>query len=82
MWATDAAKILTVDDGWVWFFGIIEHWNSECLGWHLVKKGDRFAAIEALGQAVQISYGTRSADAARGVKLRMDHGPQFKSDAF
>ena len=32
MWGTDAAKIFTSEDGWVWFFGIIEHWNAECLG--------------------------------------------------
>jgi len=53
MWGTDAAKVFTVEDGWVWFFGVIEHWNAECLGWHTTKKGDRFAAIEALTQAVE-----------------------------
>ena len=82
MWATDAAKILTVEDGWVWFFGVIEHWNSECLGWHLVKKGDRFAAIEALNNAVRNTYGAIEAGVSRGVKLRMDHGSQFKSRDF
>jgi len=35
------------------FFCVIEHWNAECLGWHVTKKGDRFAAIEALTQAVE-----------------------------
>jgi len=82
MWATDAAKILTVEDGWVWFFGVIEHWNSECLGWHLVKRGDRFAAIEALSQAVKNTHGAVEAVVCRGLKLRMDHGSQFKSQGF
>ena len=51
-WATDGAKIRTVDDGWVWLFDLVEHWNGECLGWHVCKIGDRFAAWEPLAQAV------------------------------
>lgn len=82
MWATDGAKIMTVEDGWVWFFGIIEHWNAECLGWHICKKGDRFAAIEALTMGVHSRYGSTQPDIARGLKLRMDHGSQFSSEHF
>jgi len=82
MWGTDAAKIFTLEDGWVWFFGIIEHWNAECLGWHLTKKGDRFAAIEALTQGVEKTFGGVYQGAARGLKLRIDHGSQFLSNGF
>lgn len=82
MWATDGAKIMTVKDGWVWFFGIIEHWNAECLGWHICKNGDRFAAIDALTMGVRSRYGSTQPDVARGLKLRMDHGSQFTSEAF
>ncbi len=82
MWATDAAKILTVKDGWVWFFGILEHWNAECLGWHVSKRGDRFAALEALNMAVKGRYKSTGKQVARGLKLRMDHGSQFTSDHF
>lgn len=82
MWATDGSKIMTVDDGWVWFFGIIEHWNAECLGWHVCKKGDRFAAIEALTAGVRSRYGSTQAGVARGLKLRMDNGSQFTSEHF
>lgn len=39
MWGTDGTKIRTVEDGWVWLFTAIEHWNAECVGWH-VAKGD------------------------------------------
>lgn len=82
MWGTDAAKIFTLEDGWVWFFGVIEHWNAECLGWHLTKRGDRFAAIEALTQAVEKSFGGTFDEIARGLKLRVDNGSQFLSDGF
>jgi transposase InsO family protein len=82
MWATDAAKVFTLEDGWVWFFGVIEHWNAECLGWHTTKKGDRFAAIEALTQGVEKVFESTSSGVARGLKLRIDHGSQFLSDGF
>ena len=26
-------QIITVQDGKVWLFGVIEHWNAETLGW-------------------------------------------------
>ena len=82
MWGTDGAKILTVKDGWVWFFGILEHWNAECLGWHVSKRGDRFAALEALNMAVKERYKSVNKQVACGLKLRMDHGSQFTSDHF
>ena len=47
MWGTDGARIFTVDDGWVWIFSAIEHWNAECVGWHVCKTGDRYAALPA-----------------------------------
>ena len=82
MWGTDACKILTSEDGWVWFFGVVEHWNAECMGWHVCKKGDRFAAIEAILKSVRREHGDISKGIAGGLKLRMDHGSQFKSDGF
>jgi len=82
MWATDAAKVFTLEDGWVWFFCVIEHWNAECLGWHVTKKGDRFAAIEALTQAVENVFDNTAPGVARGLTLRIDHGSQFVSNGF
>jgi len=82
MWGTDATKVLTSEDGWVNFFGLIEHWNAECMGWTLVKKGDRFAAIEALRSAVKNEYGDLKKEIARGLKVRPDHGSPFTSEAF
>ena len=82
MWATDGIRIWTVDEGWGWCFPVVEHWNAECLGCHVCKKGDRFAALDPLGQAVQRIFGSLDQDAARGVQLRLDHGPQYLSDHF
>jgi putative transposase len=82
MWGTDAAKILTSEDGWVWFFGVIEHWNAECMGWHLTKRGDRFAALEPVKMALQQQYGSVDRGVGRGLALRSDHGSQYRSEHF
>ena len=82
MWGTDGARVLTVDDGWVWTFAAIDHWNAECVGWHVCKVGDRFAALEPVAQGLRRRCGSVEADAARGLSLRMDHGSQYLSDHF
>ena len=46
MWGTDGVRVFTVDDGWGWIFTAVEHWNAECAGWHVCKRGDRFAALQ------------------------------------
>jgi putative transposase len=53
MWGTDATQIPTVLDGKVWLFAVVEHWNAEGLGWHVAKIGDRYAAPQAVGMAIQ-----------------------------
>ena len=53
MWGTDGARVLTVDDGWVWTFAAVDHWNAECVGWHVCKVGDRFAALEPVAQGLR-----------------------------
>ena len=80
-WATDGSKIWTPDDGWVWLFDLVEHWNGECLGWHVCKIGDRFAAWEPLAQALAGTLGGVP-HAARGIELRHDHGSQYLTDYF
>ena len=82
MWATDATQISTVQDGTVWLFGVVEHWNAELLGWHVAKRGTRFEALQAVGMAVRNQFGRVDAGAARGLALRHDHGSNFMSDAF
>ncbi len=82
LWGTDGTKIFTIDEGWAWLFTTVEHWNAECLGWHLTKTGDRFAALQPISMALTSRFGSVSADAARGLALRMDNGPQYLSDHF
>lgn len=82
MWGTDGTKILTLEDGWVWVFSVIDHWNAECLGWHVSKVGNRFSAFDPIHQAVKETCGAAQKGIAEGVKLRMDHGCQYTSDYF
>ena len=82
MWAIDATQVTTVQDGKVWIFGVAEHWNAEFLGWHVTKFGTRFEATQALAMAVRQQCGRLSADAARGLALRHDHGSNFMADHF
>jgi putative transposase len=82
MWATDGAKVFTLEDGWVWTFVAVEHWNAECVGWHVAKHGDRYAALEPLARGVTQYYGGVEADVARGLAVRLDHGTQYLSDHF
>jgi len=82
MWGADGLRVWTVEDGWGWVFANVEHWNAECMGAHVVKLGDRFAAAEPVAQGVLSEFGSVGADAARGLKLRIDHGTQYLSDHF
>jgi len=82
MWGTDGAKVFTVDDGWIWVFSAVEHWNAECVGWHVAKRGDRYAALEPISQGLTSLYGSLAAEVARGLQLRMDHGSQYTTDHF
>lgn len=82
MWGTDGAKVFTVEDGWVWIFSTVEHWNAECVGWHVCKHGTRFNALEAVKMGIEKHYGSATGDAARGLSLRLDHGSHYLSDHF
>ena len=75
-------RVETVDDGWVWIFVAVEHWNAEVMGWHVTKRGDRFAALEPLKQGL-LSLGRGvGKDAGKGLSVRMDHGTQYTSEEF
>jgi len=82
MWGTDGVRVFTLEDGWGWIFPAVDHWNAECVGWHVCKKGDRFAALEPIKMGLARLYGSTAAGAARGLALRMDHGTQYLSDHF
>ena len=82
MWGTDGVRVFTLEDGWGWIFPAVDHWNAECVGWHVCKKGDRFAALEPIQMGLARLFGSTSAGVARGLSLRMDHGTQYLSDHF
>jgi transposase InsO family protein len=82
MWGTDGTRVFTLEDGWVWIFAAVEHWNAECVGWHVCKTGDRYAALQPISMALGRLYGSVEGGVARGLSLRMDHGTQYLSDHF
>ena len=82
MWGTDGARVFTLEDGWAWVFSAVEHWNAECVGWHVCKTGDRYAALRPIAMGLARLYGSTDPSAARGLDLRMDHGTQYLSDHF
>jgi transposase InsO family protein len=80
-WGTDATMTWTRVDGWVWVFVCVDHWSAEA--WtHVAKVGDRIAALQPVYDAVVDRYGRLDADVARGIKLRHDWGPQYRSHHF
>lgn len=82
MWGTDGIRIETVDEGWVWVFSAVDHFDACCVGIHAVKTGNRFAALQPIAQGLQAEFGATGADAGRGLTLRMDHGTQYTADDF
>lgn len=82
MWGTDGARIQTADEGWGWIFVGVEHFNAECVGYHVCKEGTRYAALQPIAMGLTEIYGSVEADAARGLMVRMDHGTQYLSDHF
>lgn len=82
MWGTDGIRIQTIEDGWVWTFSAVDHCHGECVGWHVTKIGDRFAALEPIAQGLARYFGGVHAQAGRGLALRMDHGTQYMADHF
>ncbi len=58
MWGTDGVRVFTADDGRVWTFAAVDHWNAECVGWHVCKVGNRFAALEPVAQGLRRHYGS------------------------
>jgi transposase InsO family protein len=80
-WGTDATMAWTRDDGWVWVFACIDHYTAEAWA-HVAKTGDRFAALQPVYDAVVDRWGALGPDVARGLGLRHDWGPQYRSAHF
>jgi len=82
MWGTDATRFYTERDGWCWFFGAIDHHLDELVGWHAVKLGDRWAALEPIKQGVRHAFGGFRKDLARGLTVRCDWRLQYTAAAW
>ena len=82
MWGTDGIRIETAQDGWIWVFSAVDHYDACCMGIHAVKVGNRFAALEPIAQGLLSEFGSTEKSVARGLSLRMDHGTQYTSEDF
>ena len=80
-WGADATMAWTRGDGWVWVFACVDHYTAEAWA-HVAKIGDRFAALQPVYDAVIDRWGRLDADIARGLALRHDWGPQYRSVHF
>ena len=73
----------TVEDGKVWLLGVVVIGTAKLwAGTYGSKRGDRYAAAEAVGVAVKTNSGHLNASAARGIALRHDHGSNFMAEHF
>ena len=82
LWGTDATRFYTKRDGWVWFFGAVDHCVTDVVGWHVAKKGDRWAALEPIRQGVRTHMDGFAPRIALGLGLRHDWGPQYTAHQF
>ncbi len=82
MWGTDGKKFFTRRDGWCWFFDVADHFNSELIGYNVVKYGDRFEATRAVQNAIMNCYGCLEEGTAKGLIVRCDLGSQYTSEYF
>ena len=72
LWGTDAARVWTRREGWCRFFGAVDHCVTDVVGWHVAKKGDRWAALEPVRQGVHAHMGGFAKAVAAGLGLWHD----------
>src|ERR1051326_356709 len=82
MWGTDATRFYTEREGWCWFFGAVDHYTTEVMGWHVAKIVDRWAALEPIRQGMTTAFGSIAPKVALGVGLRHDWGGQYTANTF
>ena len=82
LWGTDATRFYTKADGWCWLFVALDHCVSDVVGWHVAKRGDRWAALEPVRQGVRAHMVGYAPKIALGLGLRHDWGPQYTAHQF
>jgi putative transposase len=81
-WGTDMTTTITTEEGQVCVFVAVDHCNSECIGIHASRSGNRFEALEPLRQGVREHLGGFGRGIAAGLSIRHDHGSAYMSDDF
>lgn len=82
MWGTDMTETITVAEGVARVFIAVDHANSEVVGIHASKSGNRFEALEPVRQGVLRHFGGIGPGVAAGLTLRHDHGSTYMSGDF
>jgi len=80
--SVDATRFCTERESWCRFFGAIDHYSDDIVGWHTAKLGDRWAALEPMRQGVRHAFGRFGRGVVRGLRIRCDWGPQYIADAW
>jgi hypothetical protein len=75
MWGTDGTRFYTIQDGWYWFWEVVDHHTDEVMGWHVATYGDRWAPWSRFAKASRLAYGTASKEIVRGLQIRCDWSP-------
>jgi putative transposase len=73
---------ITTEEGQVCVFVAVDHCNSECIGIHASRSGNRFEAPEPIRQGVREHFGGFDRGIAAGLAIRHDHGGAYLSDDF
>jgi putative transposase len=81
LWGTDLTATFT-GEGQAAVFIAVDHRSAECVGIHAHARATRFEALEPIRQGVRRHFGGFADSVARGLKLRHDHGSQYRSDHF
>ena len=82
LWGSDASRFWTKAEGWCWFFAAVDHCTSDVIGWHVAKKGDRWAALEPVRQGVRAHMGGFAKGITLGLGLQHDWGSQYRARQF
>ena len=82
MWGTDMTETITAAEGVARVFIAVDHANSEVVGIHASKSGNRFEALEPVRQGVLRHFGAIGPGVAAGLRLRHDHGSNYMSGDF
>lgn len=81
LWATDATEGWTERDGRCAVFVVVDHGSGEVF-FDAAERMDRFAAADLLREVTAERFGSVEAAVARGLALRYDGGPCFRSHHY